>query len=66
MKLWMNDDPREAPDVRTVANVVVLLVRGSPALLIERNALALRPAEWGDRVLSPDDRLQMIRIAAGG
>jgi sulfur carrier protein ThiS len=34
--------------------------------LVEHNALALRPAEWADRVLSPEDRLEIIRIVAGG
>lgn len=66
MKLWINDEPREVPDVRTVADVVAALGLKGPALLIEHNALALRPAEWADRVLSPEDRLEMIRIVAGG
>ncbi len=66
MKLWINDEPREVPDVRTVADVVAALGLKGPALLIEHNALALRPAEWADRLLNPGDRLEIIRIVAGG
>jgi sulfur carrier protein len=66
MKLWINDEPREVPGVRTVADVVAGLGLKGPALLVEHNALALRPAEWADRVLSPEDRLEIIRIVAGG
>ncbi len=66
MKLWINDEQREVPGVRTVADVVVALGLGGPALLIEHNGLALRPQEWADRVLGPEDRLEIIRIVAGG
>ena len=66
MKLWINDEPREVPGVRTVADVVAALGLKGTALLVEHNALALRPAEWADRVLSPEDRLEIIRIVAGG
>lgn len=36
------------------------------ALLIEHNGLALRPAEWEHCSLQEGDRIEFIRIVAGG
>jgi sirohydrochlorin cobaltochelatase len=36
------------------------------ALLVEHNGLALHRSEWSERVLQPGDRLEVLRVAAGG
>ena len=33
---------------------------------IEHNGTALRPAEWTERPLAAGDRIELLRIAAGG
>ncbi len=35
-------------------------------LLVEHNGLALHRSEWAERVLQPGDRLELLRVAAGG
>lgn len=35
-------------------------------VLVEYNGRALFPAEWGDIVLAESDRLEILRVAAGG
>jgi sulfur carrier protein len=66
MKLWINGELREVSEVRTVADLLESLGLVGPAVLVEHNALALRPAEWEQRILAPEDRLEIIRIVAGG
>ena len=41
---------------------------GLPAVgtLVERNGAALFPREFGTTPLEPEDRLELVRIAAGG
>ncbi len=54
----------------TSAPTVTALVRelGLPpeTILIEHNATALHRSEWDATVLAADDRLEFLRVAAGG
>jgi sulfur carrier protein len=65
MKIWLNGDEKE-----TTATDVALLVKAlkfpEQAVLIEHNGLALRRDEWALRSLNPGDRIEAVRIVAGG
>jgi thiamine biosynthesis protein ThiS len=58
-----NTDPRGAT---TVAELVRVLNLPAPTLLIEHNGVALHRREWIDRALSDGDRIELIKIVAGG
>jgi thiamine biosynthesis protein ThiS len=58
-----NTDPRGAT---TVAELVQVLELPAPTLLIEHNGVALHQREWPDRALSEGDRIELIKIVAGG
>lgn len=66
MKLHINGESREIVEAKTVAGLVDELGLPGPALLIEHNGTALRRDEWAYRALAEGDRLEMLRIAAGG
>lgn len=54
--------PEEArlPDFLTSQNLPLA------TLLVEHNGLALHRSEWDDRALLPGDRLEILRVSAGG
>ena len=63
--ITLNGQPRgtDAPDI---AALVVELGFVKGAVLVEHNGTALRPAEWTERALRDDDRIEILRLAAGG
>jgi sulfur carrier protein len=50
----------------TVAGLVDELDLPGPLVLVELNGLALRKSEWGETALRDGDRIEVLRIAAGG
>ena len=65
MKIWLNGEEKEA-EAETIAALVDTLGLPSPALLVEHNGLALRREEWEMRSVRTGDRVEIIRIVAGG
>ena len=45
-----------------------LLARGLPprSVVVEQNGEAVAPSEFGRRAVSPGDRLEIVRVVAGG
>lgn len=66
MKVWVNGEEKLIADARNVAGLVDELGLPAPAVLIEHNELALRRDEWASAVLTEGDRIEVLRIAAGG
>lgn len=64
-QILINSQPREtaAPDV---AGLVAELGFAKGAVLVEHNGLALRPDEWNTRSITDGDRIELLRVAAGG
>lgn len=50
----------------TVAGLVGELELPAPLLLIEHNGTALRKSDWEDALLGEGDRVEILRISAGG
>lgn len=66
MKLILNGDPRDIPGVTTLPELVDSLGLPASALLVEHNGLALLRDEWNGRPLADGDRIEFLRITAGG
>lgn len=66
MTLQINGETREIEAATNVAELVAALKLPAPAILVEHNGTALRPDEWRSRTLSENDRIELVRIVAGG
>ncbi len=66
MTLLINGDPRPIVRATTVAELIAELGLPAPATLVEHNGLALRREEWPARILADGDRIELVRIVAGG
>lgn len=64
MKIFLNGQPREITS-SDVTTLVMELGFAKGTVLVERNGTALRPEEW-TQPLAPDDRIELLRIVAGG
>ena len=49
-----------------IATLVAELGFADGTVLVEHNGTALRPAEWTERRVQSGDRVELLRIAAGG
>ena len=66
MKITVNGEPREIARAQNVAELIQELGLPAPAILAEHNGLALRRDEWPTRSLAEGDRIELVRIVAGG
>jgi len=66
MNLIINGEPKDVSKALTLPQLVEALGLPASALLVEHNGLALHRREWESCVLAEGDRLEFLRIAAGG
>jgi sulfur carrier protein len=66
MTISVNGESRELAKAKNVAELMEELGLPAPAILVEHNGLALRREEWPMRALTEGDRIELVRIVAGG
>ena len=66
MKVWLNGELRELAATASVAEVVQELGIIPETVLVECNGEALHRREWESRPLAEGDRLEFLRVVAGG
>jgi sulfur carrier protein len=66
MTITLNGESRSVPSVSTIDALVRELNLIPAALLIEHNGLALYREEWNSRALREGDKIEFIRVVAGG
>lgn len=66
MKIVLNGEAREIARATNIAELVVELSLPAAVTLVEHNGLALRRDEWPERPLAEADRVEIVRIVAGG
>jgi thiamine biosynthesis protein ThiS len=66
MTLWVNGERAEVNGLTTVAELANHYGLAPNSVLIEHNAVALHQREWGERQLSEGDRVEFVRVVAGG
>ena len=66
MTLQINGESREVTQAQNVSELVDELGLPAPTLLVEHNGLALRRNEWAERQIADGDRIELMRISAGG
>jgi thiamine biosynthesis protein ThiS len=66
MKILLNGETLETNKAKTIAELVESYQLPPQSILVEHNGLALRRHEWSERLLSEGDRIEFIRVVAGG
>jgi thiamine biosynthesis protein ThiS len=66
MRLVVNGDGREVPRGTTVAGLLVALGLESRPVLVERNGEAVFPRDFAVTALGDGDRIEIVRMVAGG
>ncbi len=66
MKLLLNGESAECAEASTVQDLITRLGLLPETALVERNGAALRRSEWPAQQLAEGDRLEILRVAAGG
>jgi thiamine biosynthesis protein ThiS len=66
MRIFVNGERADYDDGFTVEDLVRRHALPPETTLIELNGVALHRREWTGRTLRENDRLEILRVAAGG
>jgi sulfur carrier protein len=66
MKISLNGETVDTREAKTVAQLIDRYQLPPQSILVEHNGLALHRREWPDRSLAEGDRVEFIRVVAGG
>jgi thiamine biosynthesis protein ThiS len=66
MTITLNGESRSVAGITTIATLVRELNLVPATLLIEHNGLALHREEWNSQPVQEGDKIEFIRVVAGG
>ena len=66
MTISLNGESVETRDAKTIAELIDRYQLPPQSILVEHNGLAVHRHEWALRALSEGDRIEFIRVVAGG
>jgi thiamine biosynthesis protein ThiS len=66
MKIFVNGQAADSADGTTVEELIKLHGLSPESTLVECNGVALHRREWSKRPLRENDRVELLRVAAGG
>ena len=66
MRVWINGEPAEVNGLTNVAELAGHYGLQPNTVLIEHNATALHQREWTECLLAEGDRIEVVRVVAGG
>jgi sulfur carrier protein len=66
MHISLNGQKADAGGAQTVAEFIGRFELSPDTILIEHNGVALYRREWPEKPLTDGDRIEIIRVAAGG
>jgi sulfur carrier protein len=66
MHISLNGEEADAGGAQTVAELIGRFKLSPDTILIEHNGVALHRREWPEKPLTDGDRIEIIRVAAGG
>ena len=66
MTISLNGERVDAREAKTVAQLIDRYQLLPQSILVEHNGLAVHRHEWAERSLAEGDRVELIRVAAGG
>lgn len=66
MTIQLNGEPRPVAEGVTIRELLARFELPAPSVLVEHNGTALFRADWDAVTLAEGDRLEVIRVVAGG
>ena len=66
MRISLNGEEAHAGGAQTVAELIARFQLPPETVLIEHNGVALHRREWPQKALTNGDRIEIIRVVAGG
>jgi sulfur carrier protein len=66
MTISLNGENVDAGEAKTIAELVDRLQLPPQSILVEHNGLAVHRHQWANRPLAEGDRIEFIRVVAGG
>jgi sulfur carrier protein len=66
MTVLVNGEPRSVIGAQNVAELVSELQLVPATLMIEHNGTALHRGDWNSHQLNDGDRIELVRVVAGG
>jgi thiamine biosynthesis protein ThiS len=66
MMISLNGEKADARGAETIADLVERYQTPPQTVLIEHNGVALHRHEWPQRSLAEGDRVEFVRVVAGG
>ena len=66
MTISLNGERVDAHESKTIAELIDRYQLPPQSILVEHNGLAVHRHEWAKRSLAEGDRVELIRVTAGG
>ena len=66
MKVAVNGESVDTREAKTIAELIERYQLPPQSILVEHNGLAVHRHEWPKRLLTEGDRIEFIRVVAGG
>jgi sulfur carrier protein len=66
MTISLNGETVDTREAKTVAELIDRYQLPPQSILVEHNGLAVHRHEWAERSLAEGDRIELIRVVAGG
>ena len=66
MRISLNGESVDAREAQTIAELVDRYQLPSQSILVEHNGLAVHRHQWAERPLAEGDRIEFVRVVAGG
>ena len=66
MKISLNGESIDTREAKTIAELIDRYELPPQSILVEHNGLAVHRHEWTERSLAEGDRIEFIRVVAGG
>jgi thiamine biosynthesis protein ThiS len=66
MKISLNGESVDICEAKTIAELIGCYQLPPQSILVEHNGLAVHRHEWPERPLAEGDRVEFIRVVAGG
>jgi sulfur carrier protein len=66
MKIALNGESVDAREAKTIAELIDRYELPPQSILVEHNGLAVHRREYPERLLAEGDRIEFIRVVAGG